>query len=247
MLDERVKFLHDREINYLYIGLYGSQNYGLDTDKSDYDYKVLCVPSYSDALLGYHYFGKRNTTKTYEFNNGIMVCSDFRKVFDEFVKGSINNLEFLYTENYSYPDKYLSYIHYLRTVRDEICNNNLYNISKCAKGMIKNINRQRKHNEKDIINIVRLTFFLKKLDETHSFEEALTNSMEESILQELKEYKMVLHTKGQINDDLQAAQKFYKDIEYNCSINQDDDNVSVVRHLLDNLAIEILTREKYLR
>ena len=36
--------------NYMYMGLYGSQNYNLDTEDSDIDAKAIVVPSLGDLI-----------------------------------------------------------------------------------------------------------------------------------------------------------------------------------------------------
>lgn len=54
--------LIEKGYDVLAVNLYGSQNYGVDTPESDYDFKALIFPSLEDVILN-----KKRVSKVLEF------------------------------------------------------------------------------------------------------------------------------------------------------------------------------------
>lgn len=72
--------------------LYGSQNYGLNVDSSDKDYKVLCLPTFEEL-----YYGKEvSLPKKFQGNEHITVM-DMRHWLNLMLKGNVNAIELLYS------------------------------------------------------------------------------------------------------------------------------------------------------
>ena len=61
-IDEVREFLIDKGYNVYYIGLYGSQNYGIDTEASDLDFKAIILPSLRMLVDN-----SKELSKVYEF------------------------------------------------------------------------------------------------------------------------------------------------------------------------------------
>lgn len=91
--------------NYDFFGafLYGSQNYNLDTEKSDIDLVILYIPTAEKLINLTPPLSKEEIlTQTNEKN----VLKDIRLFIKELLKGSPNALEILNTNNYLVDIKY---------------------------------------------------------------------------------------------------------------------------------------------
>jgi predicted nucleotidyltransferase len=111
-LKEHFEYVKERanldENQYIGIFLYGSQNYGVATENSDIDTKLIYVPTLEQLL------NNSDKTKTYELENGehceLMSISHLVK---NFRKQNINFLEILYTPYHllyaNYADIYKDY------------------------------------------------------------------------------------------------------------------------------------------
>ena len=77
--------------NIAYIGLYGSQNYGLATENSDYDFIAIVIPTLDDLIANKSY------STTHNFDFGQVVIKDLRFMVDQWKKGSVNFFEILFT------------------------------------------------------------------------------------------------------------------------------------------------------
>ena len=74
--------------------LYGSQNYGLATESSDVDTKVILIPTIDDLCSK-----KAGFVKEYQTNNNEkVVIMDLIHYFDNLKKQNINYVETLFTE-----------------------------------------------------------------------------------------------------------------------------------------------------
>lgn len=76
------------------IFLYGSQNYGLDYEDSDYDTKAIVVPTFES----YVYSKTRISTVLITPDNEHIDVKDIRSMFDNLAKSNINFLEILFTK-----------------------------------------------------------------------------------------------------------------------------------------------------
>lgn len=78
-----------------YIWLYGSQNYNLDTEKSDYDFKCIILPSLEDLA-----YNTKPISKVIDFWDWQIDIKDIRTYIDSAVKVNINFIEILSTDYY---------------------------------------------------------------------------------------------------------------------------------------------------
>lgn len=79
--------------NPYYLWLYGSQNYNLDTEKSDFDYKCIILPSLEDLVKQ-----TKPVSETIEFEGWQIDLKDIRVYIDSAVKVNINFIEILNTD-----------------------------------------------------------------------------------------------------------------------------------------------------
>lgn len=91
--EEVAKDLKKKGYNVFYVGLYGSQNYNLHTEKSDYDFKALIIPSLEDLVKN-----SKPISKVYDYDWGQVEAKDIRNYIDSAVKVNINFLEILSTK-----------------------------------------------------------------------------------------------------------------------------------------------------
>ncbi|HHX68980.1 MAG TPA: hypothetical protein GX708_13135 [Gallicola sp.] len=98
VLSEYKKILEDKGYKVLYLGLYGSQNYNLDDELSDYDAKAIILPSLHDIIF------RKVTSKTIDCENGSIDVKDLITFYDVIKKGNFSYIESIDTE-YSIGDK----------------------------------------------------------------------------------------------------------------------------------------------
>jgi len=98
VLKERKKILEEQGYIVLYIGLYGSQNYNLDDEFSDYDVKAIILPSLNDIIF------RKTTSKVIECDSGSIDVKDLITFYNVIKKGNFSYIEAIDTE-YSIGDK----------------------------------------------------------------------------------------------------------------------------------------------
>lgn len=98
VLSEYKGILEKKGYKVLYIGLYGSQNYNLDDELSDYDAKAIILPSLHDIIF------RKVTSKTIDCENGSIDVKDLITFYDVIKKGNFSYIESIDTE-YSIGDK----------------------------------------------------------------------------------------------------------------------------------------------
>ncbi len=92
--------LEEKGYNVIYVGLYGSQNYNLNDEQSDFDAKAIILPSLHDIIF------RKSTSKVIEFENGSIDVKDLLTFYDVIKKGNFSYIESMDTE-YSIGDKYI--------------------------------------------------------------------------------------------------------------------------------------------
>lgn len=128
-----------------YIALIGSQNYHLDTEDSDYDFKAFVVPSLNTIA-------QKGSVETKVFNynkNKIeqITIVDIRSAMPLIGKGNPNYLETLTTPYFYINHKYEKPMRELREGLDNFTRYNKIGISKALLGMMKSFSKNltRKH------------------------------------------------------------------------------------------------------
>lgn len=82
----------------LYVGLYGSQNYNLHDEQSDYDVKAIVLPTLEDIIK------RRVVSTTIETNKGSIDVKDLLTFYDVIRKGNFSYIEAMQSK-YSIGDK----------------------------------------------------------------------------------------------------------------------------------------------
>lgn len=160
------------EYIFYFCALYGSQNYGLDTEGSDVDSKIAVIPSRKDIILGRE---KLSTTLRLE-DGSVCEVKDIREMTKQFYKGNINFVEMLYTpyytENDSISDRYR--FSSLRWYKDMIANHDPLNLMKMVAAMARTkyltltkVNSNNKeviekygYDPKSLVTLLRLECFM---------------------------------------------------------------------------------------
>ena len=99
-LNDYKKMLENKGYNVIYIGLYGSQNYNLDDEKSDIHARAIVMPSLHDIVF------RRVISKTIECEKGNIDVKDLLTFYDVIKKGNFSYIESIQTK-YSIGDKYI--------------------------------------------------------------------------------------------------------------------------------------------
>lgn len=134
-LNSHVQLVREKfpDYTFYFCALYGSQNYGLDTEDSDVDSKIAVIPSGKDIILGYE---KLSTTLRLE-DGSVCEVKDIREMANQFYKGNINFTEMLYTpyyiQNENIPQPYSFDV--LKLYRDMIANRDPLNLMKMVAAM----------------------------------------------------------------------------------------------------------------
>lgn len=101
----------------LFTALYGSQNYGLDTEASDVDTKTLMLPDFNGLCLNKEQLSETlllpNTDEHAE-------VKDARKMFDEFKKQNPTTLELLFTPYVSLNPEFAWFYDALYARREDV-------------------------------------------------------------------------------------------------------------------------------
>ena len=164
--------------NICYIGLYGSQNYGLDNETSDIDCECFIFPSHDDIIFGRP---MRSTTITTKY--GTCVIKDVRMMFNEIRKSSPNILE-CFATNYSIVNR-----DYQKLITD-FCNNidfyallDEYKILRGLEGLYHRYSKDTvaKNNCKSYANMLRICKIIDVIinNEDWSYSSLLQPSKEE--------------------------------------------------------------------
>lgn len=110
----------------LYIGLYGSDNYDLNTAESDYDFKAIVAPTIRDFIKG------KQVSTTIKLPFGLCDVKNPQNMFNCWKKQNINFLEILFTKYCLYYD---NLFYDLRKMREEIARWRPLNNVMCIYGM----------------------------------------------------------------------------------------------------------------
>lgn len=173
-LNSHVQLVREKFPNYTFYfcALYGSQNYGLDTEDSDVDSKIAVIPSGKDIILGYE---KLSTTLRLE-DGSVCEVKDIREMANQFYKGNINFTEMLYTpyyiQNENIPQPYSFDV--LKLYRDMIANRDPLNLMKMVAAMARTkyltltkVNNNNKeaiekygYDSKSLVTLLRLETFM---------------------------------------------------------------------------------------
>lgn len=250
-IHEHYDFIKDK-YDVAYLGLQGSQNYGLDIYdddyKSDIDTKAIIIPSFEDFV-----YNRTPVSKTIVLeNNEHIDVKDIRVMFDTFKKQNVNFIEILFTKynivKYSYNDM----IKLLLDGKESIAHLNINQALRCMAGMsmeklkalqhpyptiIDKINKYG-YDPKQLHHILRMNDFIKKYAAGKSYEECLIPDNKDYLIQ-IK--KGILSEKEAVELAIKTDEetKKIKD-KY---ITENDEIKEFPIQLLDHVKLEILKRK----
>lgn len=160
------------DYTFYFCALYGSQNYGLDTEDSDVDSKIAIIPNSRDIILG----RDKLSTTLHMPDGSVCEVKDLREMMVQFYKGNINFTEMLYTPYYIKNDDFSNRYSFdsLRSNRDMIVNHNPLALIKMAAAMARTkyltftkVNNNNKeviekygYDPKSLVTLLRLESFI---------------------------------------------------------------------------------------
>lgn len=206
-IEQHLDYVKEKGYNPIYIALYGSQNYELQTEKSDIDTKAIVLPSLEEIVLN-----KKPISVEIELPNGEYCdIKDIRLMFGNFKKQNINFLEILFTDFYLFDSAAADEVKELRLLREDIAHYNQKAAVNGMKGMAeqkfaamehdfpskKEVLEQFGYDPKQLHHIVRLREFLERYISGESFEDCLISKHKAHLLR-IKEGKFSLFDARQI-------------------------------------------------
>lgn len=147
-----------KEENILGIFAYGSQNYQVETENSDWDTKAIIVPNYEKLIMNYPVSNEIHLP-----NGEHCEVKDIREIASMFKKQNINFLEILFTD-YKWLNPYYARLweFYFESKKEDIAH---YDVNKTVQSIcgqaIHTLN-QNPFNGKKIANGYRLLQFLER-------------------------------------------------------------------------------------
>lgn len=234
--------------NIIGIFLQGSQNYGLETEYSDVDTKLVVTPSLHDIIMNE---AAISTTHIRE-NDEHIDFKDIRLMLQTFRKQNLNFLEILFTDYFiiNYDYKYI----WQRLVeeREKIAHYNLYSNVRAMKGVALEKYYAMEHrypskidiidkmgyDPKQLHHLLRVSEFIDKYISGESYLSCMKPIDPDHLIQvKLGKYTLneardlAVKTMDHINE---ITQKYTRDSEYN-------KNDLAVEELLDSVQEEIMT------
>jgi predicted nucleotidyltransferase len=128
-LDGAVNFLTEQGYEVVFCGLYGAQNYNMDTPASDFDFKAVVLPTLEDIV-----YNRKPVSTSLEFGTGLVDVKDIRCMMDCWKKQNVNFVELLFTE-WKYVNPKFSDFYSMIENRELIAHSNEESAVKCVVGM----------------------------------------------------------------------------------------------------------------
>ena len=200
-----VDMLKEMGYKVVYVALYGSQNYNLDTPKSDLDFKAMVVPTLDDIV-----FGRRLVSTTHEFNidgvQGLVDVKDCRSLISCWKKQNVNFVELLFTKYFYINFAYAEEIMALRNNAEYIAHYDEAKALSCMVGMAKEkyaalfkpypsqkeVVEKYGYAAKQLHHIHRLRALMENYIDGMAYKDCLIVPREKASLVALKLYKPIL-------------------------------------------------------
>jgi predicted nucleotidyltransferase len=139
------------EDNFIGIFLYGSQNYGLDTEESDIDSILLYCPSFREIVLNCPI-----SSEIHLENGEHIVIKDIREYTKQVKKQNISILEILFTEYFILNPKYVKVWNHYTWRKEEYAR---LNPQKMAISLVKQVKNTLKKDEISGKQLARCWFY----------------------------------------------------------------------------------------
>jgi len=230
------------------IALQGSQNYGLDTENSDVDTKLITIPSLDELI-----FNRKPVSTTHvRANNEHIDYKDLRLMFQTFRKQNLNFIEILFTDYLFINEDYFSDWSLLLIFNEEIAR---YNPHRAVATMCGVANEKYTHMEhpypnkmellakygydgKQLCHLVRVSEFLTKYTEGCLYKDCLKPN-DPQFLIKLKQNVLPL------NEARELAKETYQNIQATADIflkNTPDELNPTTEELLNDIQSQIMTK-----
>lgn len=131
-LNECVRLLQKKygKNRVIFVGCYGSQNYKLNYEGSDYDFKAIVIPSFEDIVLE-----RKPVSTTIELSNGLCDVKSIRLMMNCWKKQNVNFIELLFTEYRWVNPEYEKVLKPLFDNNEKIAHYDELHAINCIKGM----------------------------------------------------------------------------------------------------------------
>jgi predicted nucleotidyltransferase len=160
------------------IMLQGSQNYGLDDENSDYDFKCFIIPTF-DRL-----YNRKPISTKYDLEYGQVEVKDAQRFIGLLESMNPSYVEILFTSHYLVNPKFESHYEMMRTIRNFLVEERIHNLSRTLTGMAndkyKNLTKSTPatkaiieefgYNPKELHHIARLAMLSRTIDNDYGID-----------------------------------------------------------------------------
>lgn len=161
----------NKNYEFIFTSLYGSQNYNLDNENSDKDYKMAVIPSLENLILDSKQYSKIEKTK-----DGLVEIKDIRNTFTSFKKMSIVDLGILFSKEIITNKKYKEEINRLLDIKENLIGANPYRLYQVMLGVMTS-GYKKEYKAKNMTQSIRYyDLFNRYFIENENFENALDTS-----------------------------------------------------------------------
>lgn len=238
----------------LFRALVGSHNYNLNTETSDYDYKVFVAPTFDDL------YSKKMYSKSIIGDEQDLDIHDVRKVSNLWWKANVNFIEVLFSKEVMYgltiKDETIELIEQVFAMKNEIAKMNLPYLYNACIGMYftkmkqihkgtegtKHLVEQFGYDTKQALHSIRILDFLQRFADSdfEDFEYAINYECGDSFRNFLFEVKNGGYTIEQIQEIVQdmhhTVEHEYKDKYMNATPNEETNQklIGIVKQIVKN-------------
>lgn len=182
-LVEVVNYLQEQGYEPIYVALYGSQNYELDDEHSDFDYKAFVKPTRMQVYKG------EMTIKTLDYKGGQIEVRDFRLITDQLGKMNPHFIELFITQNYWTVGYYTQHFHWIRDLVKQLLSDRFVIFTRaCCGACIDAYNKmvtEDGYNPKKLYTIARLYYLYMNVCDCKGFI-LINKEYIQTLLRELK-------------------------------------------------------------
>lgn len=228
--------------------LHGSANYGLDTENSDVDTKLILTPSWEEIC-----FNKQPISTTHvRANNEHIDAKDIRLMFATFRKQNLNFVEILFTRYKILNPLYEDLWNFLINFNEEIARYSPYAAVKTMKGIAMEKYHALQHeypsklevlakysyDPKQLHHLLRVQEFLERYEKGEKYKDCLISKTSEE-LKEIKEGKYNWEEAKPLAE--KTIEKVIKQADLFCENNSKEINPQV-DNILDGIQEAIMKR-----
>jgi predicted nucleotidyltransferase len=176
------RYLQKLGYNVLYIGLFGSQNYGLDDENSDIDLRAIVLPTLEQLIK------KERVSEHIETDLGLIDVKDVIDFHDVIIKGNFAYLEAIHTKWYIGDE-------YIRTLFGDIKLNlrslkgDMYGKAKAFISPYSTKEMKKGYESKELYHLIRLLYLTQEQNTDISFVDYSNNEQVKQYLLDIKKNK----------------------------------------------------------